>query len=484
MTRRLQFALVAVGLLVSTGCSGTDNSSGFTGVGGNAPSGGAASTGGASNGAGSLATGGALAAGGTASIGGSASVGGSVVTGGGPTAGGANAAGGNATTGGAMASGGAAATGGSKAVGGNSTAGGNIATGGAVTTGGSKAIGGSPATGGATTTGGSKSTASTTGGAVATGGTQATGGATGTGGSSGACAASPCGSHNWACWHMPNPAGLGLPNVASYTDLGDGTIRDNVTCLIWQKGNLTSGSTNTFTFADAQTACAASTVAGQTWRTATRVELTSIDDFSRTSGVAINTTYFTALSGYTWTATPWVVSQIATKAQDAWMINFADGLTSNGASQTGAYYTRCVTNGDGTTTSSPVIPPNQYTTVATGEIQDNYTGLIWQQADSVSTMAQPDAVTYCTSLALNGHSGWRLPSVREMATLVDDNPPIAKVSPAINQTVFSTTAPSTPYWTSSLYKGQAVSAHDPWTLTFTDGFTNYSNTAAIAKCVR
>jgi len=282
---------------------------------------------------------------------------------------------------------------------------------------------------------------------------------------------------------MPNPAGLGLPNVASYTDLGDSTIRDNVTCLIWQKGNLTVGTTNTFAFADAQTACAGSTVAGRTWRTATRVELTSIDDFSRTSGVAINTTYFTALSGYTWTATPWVVSQIATKAQDAWMINFADGLTSNGASQTGAYYTRCVTNGDGTTTSPPVIPPNQYTTIATGEIQDNYTGLIWQQADSSSTMAQPDAVTYCTNLALNGHS-WRLPSIREIATLVDDNPPISKVSPAINQTVFSTTAPSTPYWTTSLYKGQAVSAHDPWTLTFTDGFTNYSNTAAIAKCVR
>jgi hypothetical protein len=282
---------------------------------------------------------------------------------------------------------------------------------------------------------------------------------------------------------MPNPAGLGLPNVAGYTDLGDGTTRDNVTCLIWQKGNLAVGTTNTFTFADAQTACASSTVAGHTWRTATRVELASIDDFSRTSGVAINTTYFAALSGYTWTATPWVVSQIATKAQDAWMINFADGLTSNGASQTGTYYTRCVTNGDGTTTSPPVIPPNQYTTIATGEIQDNYTGLIWQQADSVSTMAQPDALTYCTNLALNGHT-WRLPSIREIATLVDDNPPITKVSPAINQTVFATTAPSTAYWTSSLYKGQAVSAHAPWTLSFTDGFTNYNKTAGIAKCVR
>jgi hypothetical protein len=162
------------------------------------------------------------------------------------------------------------------------------------------------------------------------------------------------------------------------------------------------------------------------------------------------------------------------------MINFADGLTSNGASQSGAYYTRCVTSGDGTTTSPPVIPPNLYTTVATGEIQDNYTGLIWQQADSVTTMAQADAVTYCANLGLNGHT-WRLPSVHEMATLVDDNPPITKVSPAINQTVFPTTSPSTSYATSSFYHGAAAT---PWSLSFVDGFTNRDGRVVIAKCVR
>lgn len=382
---------------------------------------------------------------------------------------------GNEDTGGTASSGGAAAVagGGTASFGGTASAGESFApNGGAVLSG--------PTSTSAVSTGGSSATA----GSSASGGTKPTGGSSATGGGSGTCVPATCGSHNWACWTMPNPAGLGLPNPANYTDLGDETVRDNVTCLIWQKGNLTSGSTNTFTFADAQTACAASTVAGRTWRTATRVELTSIVDFSRTSGAAVNVTYFTALSGYTWTATPWVVSQIATKPQDAWMINFADGLTSNGALQSGAYYTRCVSSGDGTTTSPPAIPPNQYTTVATGEVQDNYTGLIWQQADSVSTMTQPEAVSNCASLALNGHSAWRLPSIHEIATLVDDNPAIAKVTPAINQTVFPTTAGTTPYWTSSLYRGQAVSTHAPWTLSFTDGFTNYNKTAGIAKCVR
>lgn len=364
--------------------------------------------------------------------------------------------------------------GGSQARGGSTSRGGTMSTGGTAGTGGTMGAGGTMSAGGTTSAGGT----------VSTGGTVGTGGSKAAGGASGTCVPANCGTHNWACWAMPNPAGLGLPNPASYTDLGDGTVRDNVTCLIWQKGNLASGSTTTFTFADAQTACAASTVAGRTWRTATRIELTSIVDFSRTSGATINTTYFTALSGYTWTATPWVVSQITTKPQDAWMINFADGLTSNGALQSGAYYARCVTSGDGATTSVPAIPPNQYMAVAAGEIQDNYSGLIWQQADSVSTMTQPEAVTYCASLGLNGHSGWRLPSIHEIATLVDDNPPITKVTPAINQTIFPGTAGTTPYWTSSLYKGQAVATHAPWTLSFTDGFTNYSKTAGIAKCVR
>ena len=401
--------------------------------------------------------------------GGDGALGGSV-TSGGQTSG--NGQGGSVASGGASASGGAGVT-----TGGLSGSGGAPVGGASPNTGGRSAMGGAP-TGGTRNTGG----AAPTGGSAATGGTRATGGSSSAGGGA-SCVPSTCGSHNWACWHMPNPPGLGLPNPASYTDLGDGTIRDDVTCLVWQKGNLTVGSTNTFTFADAQTACAASTVAGRVWRTATRVELTTIVDFSKASGVAVNTTYFTALSGYTWTAVPWVVSQIATKPQDAWMINFADGLTSNGAAQSGTYYTRCVSSGDGSTTSPPVIPPNQYTNVATGEVEDNYTGLIWQQADSGSTMAEADAATYCANLALNGHS-WRLPSIHEIATLVDDNPPISKVSPAINQTIFPTTAPSTPYWTSSLYKGQAVSAHIPWTLSFTDGFTQYSQSAAIAKCVR
>jgi hypothetical protein len=54
-----------------------------------------------------------------------------------------------------------------------------------------------------------------------------------------ASAAAGCGARpaatGWAMWRMPNPAAAQLPNPSSYTDLGDGTVRDDVTCLVWQR---------------------------------------------------------------------------------------------------------------------------------------------------------------------------------------------------------------------------------------------------------
>src|SRR5258708_21453751 len=131
---------------------------------------------------------------------------------------------------------------------------------------------------------------------------------------------------------MPNPASTNLPNPSSYTDMGDGTVRDNVTGLIWQKA---VASSQAFAWPDAQTYCSGLTLAGRTWHLPTRIELLSIVDFTKNPG--IDATAFPGTPGgkYHWTSTPSVVSQISTKPQDAWMVNFSDsGLDSNGATQT------------------------------------------------------------------------------------------------------------------------------------------------------
>jgi Protein of unknown function (DUF1566) len=268
---------------------------------------------------------------------------------------------------------------------------------------------------------------------------------------------------------MPNPASTHLPNPASYADNGDGTIKDNVTGLTWQKD---VASTQAFAWTDAQTYCAGLTLAGRTWHLPTRIELLSIVDSTKTP--AIDAPFPSPPGGkFHWTSTPWVVSQITTKPQDAWMVNFSDGgLDSNAAAQTATEYARCV--------SSPAVTPlanPHYVQVAAGEVQDVYTQLVWAQASHTTAVSQADAATFCSGLALNGHA-WRLPSVSELSTLVDDNPNINKVSPAIDQCVFADT-PANQYYMSSSSLGTS-----PWALNYEDGFTNHSQTTGFVRCVR
>jgi len=96
---------------------------------------------------------------------------------------------------------------------------------------------------------------------------------------------------------------------------------------------------------------------------------------------------------------------------------------------------------------------NQYTVVATGEVQDNYTKLIWEQATHQPAMDFATASALCSGLALNGHS-FRLPTVNELSTLVDDT----RVAPAINRTMFPDTvwAAATNTTTGRKTRGQAA----------------------------
>jgi hypothetical protein len=127
--------------------------------------------------------------------------------------------------------------------------------------------------------------------------------------------------------------------------------------------------------------------------------------------------------------------------------------------------------------------------VAPGEVRDNYTGLVWQQGYSPATMAWSAAATYCSSLALNGNT-WRVPSIRELATLVDE----AQVAPAINRTMFPNTQfgsrSNNWYWASHAAVGNAAAS---WAINFDDGFTGFNAgavgdwnyfTAAWTRCVR
>jgi hypothetical protein len=280
---------------------------------------------------------------------------------------------------------------------------------------------------------------------------------------------------------MPNPASTGLPNPTDYKDQGDGTVRDNVTGLVWQKA--VDATTQKLTWDAAKSYCAGLTLAGRTWRLPTRIELLSIVDFTRV-GPAIDTQAFPGVPGgaYHWTSSPWVVSQIATKPQYSWIVNFYEGLTSNAGARDAAEFARCVSS------SKQGPMPKQYSLLPGGEVADNETGLIWVQATSPETHTQTDALSYCQNLGLNGHT-FRLPSIKELSTLVDENPPISAVSPAINKTIFPDTKANGWYISSSKWAGPAdKSSSGAWAINYEDGFTDpgYNNhfTAGWVRCVR
>jgi hypothetical protein len=393
---------------------------------------------------------------------------------------GAGAATGSAGTSGSAGTTGNAGTTGAAGRGGTT---GNAGTTGAAGRGGTT---GNAGTTGAAGRGGTTGNAGTTG-AGGRGGTTGNAGTTGTAGSTGTCA--PCGTHRWACWTMPNPASTGQPNPASYRDNGDGTVTDNVTCLTWQK----TASSTKYTVTDGRAYCA---TLGAGWRLATRVELASVNDFT-SSGSKFPGPLAGPAAFYK-TGSEWVLTtkQIGAGAGTdyGWAYNFSDGIVSNARSGATADNVRCVRGGgDDAFDTAPgalaVAPPNQYTVVATGEVRDNYTGLVWQQDYSAATMAWTDAAGYCAGLTTGGHT-WRVPSLRELATLVDE----AQVAPAINRTMFPNTKYGSKsnnwYWASHRAAGSATAA---WAINFDDGFTGFNAgasgawnyfTEAWVKCVR
>ena len=335
--------------------------------------------------------------------------------------------------------------------------------------------------------GGAATTGTDTGG-TDTGGTD-TGGTTSSGaGGTGAVADPGCGSHKWACWPMPNMAGSGLPNEASYTKNGDETVTDNITLLMWEDRI----SAQAFTWEEAIEFCEELEFAGfDDWRLPTRIEISSVLDHSDGHTGWAAEAFEAGNSGFHFSASDWILTITQTGAgagnDYAWAFNMSDGIVSNAYSKSNHTALKCVRGGgSGEGPSDPAVaPPDQYSIVADGEVRDNYTGLVWQRGDSDDMLSWQEAVDYCAGLDLNGNS-WRLPSIRELATLVDE----AQVAPAINREMFPDTkygARSNDWYWATPQRGSAA-----WGLNFDDGFTGTNTGSAAwntfgpswARCVR
>jgi hypothetical protein len=114
-----------------------------------------------------------------------------------------------------------------------------------------------------------------------------------------------------------------------------------------------------------------------------------------------------------------------------------------------------------------------------GIVLDKRLGLYWQ--DNMASQKNSDdwyeANDYCEKLELHGLKEWRLPTFRELFSIVD----YTRINPAVNP-VFTFTNEDT-YWTSTNF---AATPSRAWTIDFRTGATYYSykSTNHGIRCVK
>ena len=261
--------------------------------------------------------------------------------------------------------------------------------------------------------------------------------------------------------------------AASYTDNGDGTVTDNVTGLVWRQDTDTDGdgdmdAADKLSATSAGQYCENLSYAGyDDWTLPTIKQLYSLMDFSGmdpsgyegsdTSGLVpfIDTDTFDFAYGDTDAGERIIDSQYASSTyyvsdkdeELLFGVNFADGrikgygITLRGQDKT--FSVACVRENDS-------YGVNDFVDNSDGTISDNATGLMWSQddsgADAPGGLNWEEALAYAeaqNTANYLGYSDWRLPSVKELQSIVDyDRSPDTTDSAAIDPLFKTTIVPN------------------------------------------
>lgn len=112
------------------------------------------------------------------------------------------------------------------------------------------------------------------------------------------------------------------------------------------------------------------------------------------------------------------------------------------------------------------INPMSFTDNGNGTITDNNTGLVWQKQDEGTTRTWDVANSYCNNLVLGGASDWRLPTKKELMSIVDYGIPAP--GPTINTTYFPNASAGSTYWSTTV----SYKPSNAWSVRFGDGFVS------------
>jgi hypothetical protein len=121
-------------------------------------------------------------------------------------------------------------------------------------------------------------------------------------------------------------------------------------------------------------------------------------------------------------------------------------------------------------------PPSRYQFPTNDTVLDTQTDLVWQRNDDGTARTWDDAQDYCATLPLSG-SGWRVPSAKELLSILDDG----RHNPAIDPTAFPT-ATNGSFWTNDAQVGTG----GKWYLYFPYGNLTWAapTDPQLVRCVR
>lgn len=254
-------------------------------------------------------------------------------------------------------------------------------------------------------------------------------------------------------------------NFANYKDNGDGTISDLVTGLMWEKtiDKNNDGKIDAFDkmiYTNALNNAKNCKTGGYTdWRLPTIKELYSLINFSgidpsgyngtSTSGLTpfIDIKFFNFNYGDISSGERIIDAQYASSTKyvtttmfgddTVFGVNFADGRikgygTTMPNGSTKKFYVLYVRG-------NTDYGKNNFKNNGDGTITDQATGLMWMQNDSVIKMDWEQALTHAKQTNFAGHNDWRLPTAKELNSILDYSKSPSTTNSASIDAIFNAT---------------------------------------------